>query len=101
MGNMYNYTKYTKCNNPFKLKNMLIKTMFAWLLFAGVVAPMEEQNDERDMYCLYVTNEQGEILCFEHAYKEEIYNYIETGEFEYNDFLYEPAVVQQKLTKNK
>ena len=74
---------------------MLIKMMFALLLSAGVVVPMEKQNDERDMYYLYVTNEQGESFCFEHAYKEEIYNYIQTGEFEYNDFLYEPAVVQQ------
>tara|TARA_R110002020_G_scaffold115034_4_gene264568 strand:+ start:759 stop:989 length:231 start_codon:yes stop_codon:yes gene_type:complete len=75
---------------------MLIKTIFAWLLSAGVVVPMGEQNDERDMYYLYVTNEQGKTFCFDHVYKGEIYNYIKTGEFEYNDFLYEPSVVQQK-----
>jgi hypothetical protein len=36
--------------------------------------------------------EQDKVFCFDNAYKEEILEYIESGTFEYNEFL---------LTKNK
>ena len=38
------------------------------------------------------TKQKDKTFCFEHAYKEEILEYIETGTFEYNEFL---------LTENK
>jgi hypothetical protein len=59
----------------------MLELFFSILLFVGIVEPMNEQNDERDMYVLYL--EDGGII--EHAYKEEILLYIQTGEFEYDE----------------
>lgn len=59
----------------------MLELFFSILLFVGIVEPMNEQNDERDMYVLYL--EDGGII--EHAYKEEIFLYIQTGEFEYDE----------------
>ena len=63
----------------------IIITIFNALMICGTVVPMNEQNDDRDMYVLYL--EDGGII--EHAYKEEIFGYIQTGEFEYDeDYMY-------------
>ena len=78
------------------LIKIMLKTMSALMLLGGAVVPMGEEDDERDMYYLYIANEQGEIFYFDHVYKGEIYDYIKTGKFEYNDWLYEPSVEQQK-----
>jgi hypothetical protein len=52
----------------------------------GIVEPMNETNDDRELYYLYVLNEQKEVEhVYEHVYKEEIINYVETGEFQYNE----------------
>jgi len=59
----------------------MLELLFSILLFVGIVEPMNEQNDERDMYVLYLKD--GGII--EHAYKEEIFSYIQTGEFEYDE----------------
>ena len=59
----------------------MLELFFSILLVVGIVEPMNEQNDERDMYVLYL--EDGGII--EHAYKEEILLYIQTGEFEYDE----------------
>ena len=48
---------------------------------------MNEQNDDRELYVLSIENAEGKTKVMEHAYKEEIYEYIESGSFEYNDFL--------------
>lgn len=74
---------------------MLAKLIFTWLLGTGIVQPMNEQNDERDLYYLYVLDEQKEVFVFEHAYKEEIINYIETGEFEYNEILGQELAIEK------
>ena len=63
------------------------KLIFLWMLMTGVVTPMDETNDERDMYVLCIETEDNETFCFEHAYEEEIIQYIETGTFRYDDFL--------------
>ena len=57
---------------------------------------MNVQNDERDLYYLYVLDEQKEVFVFEHAYEEEIINYIETGEFKYNEALGQELAVEKK-----
>ena len=57
------------------------------MVLSGVVEPMNEKNDERDLYVLHLESEEGKSIVMEHAYKEEIYEYIVSGSFEYNDFL--------------
>jgi len=60
------------------------KIIFAWMLSAGIIQPMNEKNNDRDMYTLYVIDSKTEqVYAYEHAYKEEIIEYIETGDFEY------------------
>lgn len=71
---------------------MFFKIILAYLMGTGIVEPMDQQNDGRKMYNLYVLDEQKDVVVFEHAYKEEIIEYIKTGEFKYNDFLYEAKV---------
>lgn len=66
---------------------MLTKIIFICMVLSGVVEPMNEQNDERDLYVLHLESEEGKSIVMEHAYKEEIYEYIVSGSFEYNDFL--------------
>lgn len=52
----------------------------------GIVEPMNETNDDRELYYLYILSEQKEVEhVYEHVYKEEILNYVETGEFQYNE----------------
>ena len=67
---------------------MLLKLMFAHLIGMGIVAPMGEKNDDRDLYILYVIKEKtSEVFAFEHCYEEEILEYIDTHTFEYNECL--------------
>ena len=67
---------------------MLLKLIFAHLIGMGIVAPMGQQNDDRDLYILYVINhETTEVFAFEHCYEEEILEYIDSGDFEYNECL--------------
>ena len=65
----------------------MTKLIFMWMVLSGVVEPMGEQNDDRELYVLSIENAEGKTKVMEHAYKEEIYEYIESGSFEYNDFL--------------
>jgi len=65
----------------------MTKLIFMWMVLSGAVEPMNEQNDERDLYVLNLENAEGKPIVVEHAYKEEIYEYIESGSFEYSDFL--------------
>ena len=59
--------------------------IFSWLLSVGIVVPMEEYNDGRELYILYIVeHESEEVLAYEHAYKEEIMEWIQTGDFEYD-----------------
>ena len=60
------------------------KIIFAWMLSSGIIQPMNEKNNDRDMYTLYVIDSKTEqVYAYEHAYKEEIIEYIETGDIEY------------------
>ena len=65
----------------------MTKLIFMWMVLSGVVEPMNEQNDDRELYVLNLENAEGKPKVMEHAYKEEIYEYIESGSFEYNDAL--------------
>ena len=67
----------------------ILATIFAWLLTTGAIEPMNETNDGRELYYIYVMDEDYNIRAYDYAYKEEIYNYIVTGKFEYNEDLTE------------
>jgi len=59
--------------------------IFSWLISVGFVVPMEEANEGRELYVLYVIDhESEEVLAYEHAYKEEIMEWVQTGDFEYD-----------------
>lgn len=59
--------------------------IFSWLISVGFVVPMEETNEGRELYVLYVIDhESEEVLAYEHAYKEEIMEWVQTGDFEYD-----------------
>ena len=59
--------------------------IFSWLLSVGFVVPMEKTNEGRELYILYIVeHETEETLAYEHAYKEEIMEWIQTGDFEYD-----------------
>ena len=59
--------------------------IFSWLISVGFVVPMEETNEGRELYVLYVIDhESEEVLAYEHAYKEEVMEWVQTGNFEYN-----------------
>ena len=59
--------------------------IFSWLISVGFVVPMEESNEGRELYVLYVIDhESEEVLAYEHAYKEEIMEWVQTGDFEYD-----------------
>jgi hypothetical protein len=66
----------------------MFKTIiFISLLINGQVERMEdESNDGRKLYTLTVDTPDT-LFKYEHVYREEIYQYIKTGKFEYNDFL--------------
>ena len=67
---------------------MLLRLIMGWFMFTNVVEPMNEQNDDRDMYVIHISDKHA----IEHAYIEEVYNWIETGEFVYNEALEYPEL---------
>ena len=83
----------------------MLKIIFTWMLGTGLVQPMEEQNDGRDLYVLYVLDHNTtEVFAYEHAYEEEILEYIDSGDFEYNEdirYIDGEFVSSSDLTKNK
>ena len=85
---------------------MLLKLIFAHLIGMGIVSPMNEKNDDRDLYILYVIKEKtSDVFMFEHCYEEEILEYIDTKTFEYNECLryIDEEFIDgcHQLTKNK
>ena len=85
---------------------MLLKLIFAHLIGMGIVTPMNEKNDDRDLYILYVIKEKtSDVFMYEHAYEEEILEYIDSYTFEYNECLryIDEEFVDgcHQLTKNK
>ena len=58
-----------------------MKLLFVLYLIAGIVKP-QDSNDGRKTYRLITKN-----AVYEHAYKEEILEYMKTGTFEYNEDL--------------
>ena len=59
----------------------MINLLFNIFLHIGIIIPQSE-NDGRQTYTL-----RTEDKVIEHAYKEEIINYIKTGVFVYNEDL--------------
>ena len=64
----------------------MFKTIiFISLLMKGQVERMgEESTDGRKLYTLTVDTPDT-LFKYEHVYREEIYQYIKTGKFEYNE----------------
>jgi len=63
---------------------MFVKLItFKVMMFLGYITPMNDSHEGVDMYLLSLPD--GTVI--EYAYKEEILNYIETGEFHYDDTL--------------
>ena len=64
----------------------MFKTIiFISLLINGQAERMEdESNDGRKLYTLTVDTPDT-LFKYEHVYKEEIYQYIKTGKFEYTN----------------
>ena len=60
----------------------MIKLMFAWLVLSGQVK-YQQTNEGVKQYALFF--EDGKVV--DYATKHEIYEYIETGTFEYNEDL--------------
>ena len=86
---------------------MLLKIIFAHFIGMGIVAPMNDTNDDRELYVLYVIKEEtAEVFAFEYCYEEEILEYIDTHTFEYNECLgYKDGEFfdrcHQEISKNK
>lgn len=59
----------------------MLKVIFTYLLFSGYVTPMDACNEGRELYKLVLSD--GGIV--ENVYEEEIYRYINEGEFEYDE----------------
>ena len=60
----------------------MTKVIFIWLLLTGQVK-YQQTMDGRKQYALFF--EDGKVV--DYAYKAEIYEYIETGTFEYDETL--------------
>jgi hypothetical protein len=61
---------------------MIAKAVFVWLLLTGQVKYQQTMNGHKQ-YALFFKN--GTVV--DYAYKEEIIEYIQTGDFEYNEDL--------------
>jgi hypothetical protein len=59
----------------------MLKIKFIWMLMTSALTP----TGENDGYKIYTVITPTETI--EYAYKSEVINYLETGTFEYNDFL--------------
>lgn len=64
------------------------------MLLTGQVEPMNQDNEGRELYYLYVLDENKDVVVHEHCYKEEILHYTQTGNFQYNEAL---VIVDDKL----
>jgi len=73
----------------------MIELIFYLMMLNGNVVPMDEMNDERQLYILcvdeYVFLPEGSYIkreqCHEYVYREEILEFISLSKFEYNDSL--------------
>ena len=59
--------------------------IFMWLVSTGYIISTNEKNEGRNMYTVILPNDK----VYKNAYKQEIFKWIRTGEFKYNDFKYE------------
>lgn len=62
---------------------MLLKLIMGWFIITNVVEPMNEKNDDRAMFTIHVSDAH----VIDHAYKEEVLNWIKTGDFVYEESL--------------
>lgn len=61
----------------------MIKLIFMWMLLTGQVKYQQHGEDGRKQYALFFKD--GKVV--DYATKHEIYEYIETGTFEYDEDL--------------
>lgn len=72
---------------------MITKLIFIFYLFTGTVVPQDE-HEGRKTYTIY----ENDGTCIEYAYKAEIYNWIETGVFQYDDTLEDKVTSKDKAS---
>ena len=70
----------------------MIKLMFVWLVLTGQVEYQQKGEDGRKQYALFFSD--GKVI--DYAYKAEIYEYIQTGTFEYDDTLDDKVTKEHK-----
>lgn len=61
---------------------MFTKVMFIWYMVTGVIVPQHEV-EGRDTYAIFMENN----TVIDYAYTGEVYNWIETGVFVYDEDL--------------
>ena len=71
---------------------MLTKLIFILYLFTGTVVPQDE-HEGRKTYAIFF--EDGKVI--DYAYKAEVYNWIETGTFQYDDTLEDKVISEDKI----
>jgi hypothetical protein len=71
---------------------MLTKLIFVLYLWTGIVTPQDE-HEGRKTYAIFM--EDG--TCIDYAYKAEVYNWIETGSFQYDETLEDKVSSEDKI----
>lgn len=69
----------------------IVLIVFKLMLEAGVVVPMNETNDGRELYSIF----PKEQVVFNHCYKGEVLNWIVTGEYSYNEEFPDTPVIEK------
>ena len=88
---LYHFYEDALCVSKSVIMNMS-SLIFSWLISVGFVVPMEETNEGRELYVLYVVDHESEqVLAYEHAYREKKgarmtpwEEWDQTGDFEYD-----------------
>jgi hypothetical protein len=71
---------------------MLTKLIFVLYLWTGTVTPQDE-HEGRKTYAIFM--EDG--TCIDYAYTAEVYNWIETGSFQYDETLEDKVTSEDKI----
>jgi len=70
---------------------MLTKLIFVLYLWTGTVTPQHDV-DGRKTYAIFFKDG----TCIDYAYKAEVYNWIETGSFQYDETLEDKVTSKDK-----
>ena len=70
---------------------MLTKLIFVFYLCTGTITPQDE-HEGRKTYAIFFKDG----TCIDYAYKAEVYNWIETGSFQYDETLEDKVTSEDK-----